>query len=113
MESTENARVAQLKRDASTIAQQADTTLVHNLEDVKCINFLSQVCYVYDVPGVSHTMIQDDQYGSMVCNVAMLWCLLTSSLLSFPFCLKAYSFFLIWPQCTNQDSNSVYAGTNL
>ena len=31
VESTENARVAQLKRDASTIAQKADTTLVHNL----------------------------------------------------------------------------------
>ena len=31
VESTENARVAQLKRDASTIAQWADTTLVHNL----------------------------------------------------------------------------------
>jgi len=31
VESTENARVAQLKRDTSTIAQKADTTLVHNL----------------------------------------------------------------------------------
>ena len=65
---------------------------MHNLEDAKCINFLSQVCYVYDVPGVSHTMIQDDQYGSMICNVAMLWLLLTSSL--FSLCLKAYSSFL-------------------
>ena len=32
VEFTENARVAQLKRDASTIAQQADTTLVHNYD---------------------------------------------------------------------------------
>ena len=31
VESTENAHVAQLKRDANTIAQKADTTLVHNL----------------------------------------------------------------------------------
>ena len=65
--------------------------------------------------GVSHTMIQDDQYGSMICNVAMLWLLLTSSLLSFSFCLKAYSFFLYghYVKCTNQDSNFVYAGTIL
>ena len=61
VESTENARVAQLKRDASTISQQADTTLVHNLYDAKWINFLSQVCYVCMVPGVSHKMIQDDR----------------------------------------------------
>ena len=31
VEFTEKSRVAQLKRDASTIAQSADTTLVHNL----------------------------------------------------------------------------------
>ena len=31
VESTENARVAQLKRDASMISQKADMTLVHNL----------------------------------------------------------------------------------
>ena len=47
----------------------------------------------------------------------MLWHLLTSSLLSFlSFCLKAYSLFFVYghfAKCTNQDSDCVYAGTNL
>ena len=57
-------------------------------------------------------MIQDDQvwYHMMRCYVS---CLQAS--LSFSFCLKAYSIslFFVWPRCTNQDSNCVYAGTNL
>ena len=50
----------------------------------------------------------------MQCGM-MLWHLLTSSLLSLFLCLKAYSFFCMatFAQCTNQDSNCVYAGTNL
>ena len=77
------------------------------------MSFLSQVCYVYDVPGVAHTMIQDDQYGSIVCNEAMLWLLLTSLFALF-FCLKAYSLFNgHYAKCTNQDSDFVYAGTIL
>ena len=109
VESMENARVSQLKRDASTIAQSADTTLVHNLEDAKCMSFRSQECYVYDVPGVLLKMIQDDRiWQSYVQCGMMLWLLLTSF---FAF------FFLFWyghyAKCTNQDSNCVYAGTIL
>ena len=68
------------------------------------------------VPGVSLKMIQDDRIWQsyMQCGM-MLWHLLTSFLLSF-FCLKAlFLFFCMatFAQCTNQDSNCVYAGTNL
>ena len=108
VESTENAHVAQLKRDASTIALQADMTLVHNLWYAKCIDFLSQVWYVCMAFGV---MIQDD----LICNV--VWCYgtcLQASLL-FLFCLKALFFFLYghFAKCTNQDSYCAYAETNL
>ena len=64
------------------------------------------------VPGVSHTMIEDDQYGSMICNVAMLWPMLTSSLL-FSFWLKSFFSLATFAKCSNQDSNCVYAGTIL
>ena len=69
------------------------------------------------VPGVSlkHDIIWCIfWYGSYVQWGMMLWHLLTSSLLSF--CLKAFSLFFsmaTFAQCTNQNSNCVYAGTNL
>ena len=58
-------------------------------------------------------------YDNLICNV--VWCYgtcLQASLLSL-FCLKALFLFLsffsmaTFAQCTNQDSNCVYAGTNL
>ena len=65
------------------------------------------------VPGVSLKMIQDDQIWQsyMQCGM-MLWHLLTS-FFALLFCLKAYSFFIHFAKCTNQDGNCVYAGTNL
>ena len=44
-------------------------------------------------------MIQDDQYGSMVCNVAMLWLLLTSFFALF--LLKSLFIFFVWPLMRN------------
>ena len=67
------------------------------------------------VPGVSLKMIQDDRIWQsyMQCGM-MLWHLLTSFFALFLFCLKALFFFYgHFAQCTNQDSNCVYAGTNL
>ena len=54
-------------------------------------------------------------YDNLICNV--VWCYgscLQASLL-FLFCLEAYSFFCMatFARCTNQDSNCIYAGTNL
>mgnify|MGYP006909931783 CR=1 FL=1 len=65
------------------------------------------------VPGVWSKMIG---YDNLICNV--VWCYgtcLQASLVSLFLCLKAYSFFCMatFAQCTNQDSNCVYAGTNL
>ena len=83
----------------------------------KCMSFLSQVCYVYDVPDVLRKMIQDDQiWQSYVQCGMMLWHLLTSFFALSLFCLKALLFFICmatFAQCTNQDSNCVYAGTIL
>ena len=78
------------------------------------MNFLSQVCYVCMVPGVSQTMIQDDQYGSMICNVSTLWHLLTS-FFALSVLLKSFILFFVchFAKCTNQDNNCVYAGTIL
>ena len=78
----------------------------------KMDKLLSQVCYVCMVPGVSLKMIQDDRIWQsyMQCGM-MLWHLLTSSL--FTLLLKSLFFFFVWPQCTNQDTNCVYVGTNL
>ena len=45
---------------------------------------------------------QDNQYGSMICNVAMLWLLLTSSL--FSLFLKAYSPFFCMTTMRNAQS---------
>ena len=79
------------------------------------INFLSQVCYVCMVPGVSHTMIQDDQiWYHMIYFDAMA---IAYKLFAHSFSLlkSLFSFFLYghFAKCTNQDSNCVYAGTNL
>ena len=77
---------------------------------------LSQVCYVCMVPGVSLKMIQDDRiWQSYVQCGMMLWHLLTS-FFALLLLLKSFiSFFSMatFAQCTNQDSNCVYAGTNL
>ena len=85
----------------------------------KMDKLLSQVCYVCMVPSVSLKMIQDDRIWQsyMQCGM-MLWHLLTSSLLSLFLLLKSlfsfpFSFMATFAQCTNQDSNCVYAGTNL
>ena len=77
---------------------------------------LSQVCYVCMVPGVSLKMIQDDRIWQsyMQCGM-MLWHLLTS-FFALSLLLKSLFFFCMYghfAKCTNQDSNSVYAGTNL
>ena len=68
--------------------------------NAKCINFLSQVCYVCMIPGDSHRMIQDDQYGIWY---AMWRC--------YGYCLQALCFsllkslfsfiFFIWPLLQN------------
>ena len=56
-------------------------------------------------------------YDNLICNV--VWCYgtcLQASLLSFFFLLKSFISFssmATFAQCTNQDSNCVYAGTNL
>ena len=71
----------------------------------KMDNFLSQVCYVCMVPGVSlkHDIIGCRVwYGSYLQWGMMLWHLLTSSLLSF--CLKAFSLFFLWPHLHNAQS---------
>ena len=56
------------------------------------MNFLSQVCYVYDVPVL---LAQDDpRWSSMIWYDAMLWLLLTSFFV-FLFLLKSlFSFFV-------------------
>ena len=63
----------------------------------------------------SRCLIQDDRIWQsyMQCGM-MLWHLLTS-FFALSFFLKAYSFFCMatFAQCTNQDSNCIYAGTNL
>ena len=86
-------------------------TLVHNLWYAKCIDFLSQVCYVWCSGG----MIQDDRIWQsyMQCGM-MLWLLLTSFFALY-LLLKSLFFFLYghFAKCTNQDSNCIYAGTNL
>ena len=69
------------------------------------------------VPGVSLKMIQDDRIWQsyMQCGM-MLWHLLTSFFALF-LLLKSFIYLFIcmatFAQCTNQDSNCVYAGTNL
>ena len=72
------------------------------------------------VPGVSHTMIQDDQvwYHMIYCNA--LWydaMALAYKLFVHSFSLLKSLFFFFdmatYAKCTNQDSNCVYAGTNL
>ena len=77
----------------------------------------SQVCYVCMVPNVSLKMIQDDRIWQCYVQCGMmLWHLLTSFFALF-LLLKSFilSFFSMatFAQCTNQDSNCVYAGTNL
>ena len=76
---------------------------------------LSQVCYVCMVPGVSLKMIQDDRIWQsyMQCGM-MLWHLLTS-FFALSLLLKSFILFLYghFAKCTNQDSNCIYAGTNL
>ena len=52
----ENALVAQYQRDASTIAQQADTELVHNLLGKNATTSIPSMLYVW----YSDDMIQDD-----------------------------------------------------
>ena len=77
---------------------------------------LSQVCYVCMVPGVSLKMIKDDRiWKSYVQCGMMLWHLLTSFLALFLLLKSFISFFSMatFAQCTNQDSNCIYAGTNL
>ena len=68
------------------------------------------------VPGVSLKMIQDDRIWQsyMQCGM-MLWHLLTSFFALFLLLKSLFSFFCMatFAQCTNQDSNCVYAGTNL
>ena len=56
-------------------------------------------------------------YDNLMCNVAMLWLLLTCFFALF-FFLKSLFFFLFfgmatYAKCTNQDSNCVYLGTIL
>ena len=47
----ENALIAQYSRDASTIAQYADTALVHNLQETKMDKLsIPSMLYMYDVP---------------------------------------------------------------
>ena len=68
------------------------------------------------VPGVSLKMIQDDRiWKSYVQCGMMLWHLLTSFFALFLLLKSFISFFSMatFAQCTNQDSNCVYAGTNL
>ena len=52
-----NALVAQYTRDASTIAQQADTELVHNLLGKNATTSIPSMLYVWYSDG----MIQDDR----------------------------------------------------
>ena len=53
----ENALVAQYQRDASTIAQQADTKLVHNLLGKNATISIPRMLYVW----CFGAMIQDDR----------------------------------------------------
>ena len=53
----ENALVAQHQRDTSTIAQQADTKLVHNLLSKNAMTSTPSMLYVW----FSDDMIQDDR----------------------------------------------------
>ena len=53
----ENALVAQYTRDASTIAQQADTELVHNLLGKNAMTSIPSMLYVW----YFGAMIQDDR----------------------------------------------------
>ena len=103
VESTENARVAPLKRDASTIALGGYDTCAQPMI-CKMDKLLSQVCYVCMVPGVSLKMIQDDRIWQsyMQCGM-MLWHLLTSSLLTLFFSLLKSLFFFsfVWPLLHN------------
>ena len=68
------------------------------------------------VPGVSLKMIQDDRIWQsyMQCGM-MLWHLLTSFFALFLLLKSFISLFCMatFAQCTNQDSNCVYAGANL
>ena len=58
----------------------------------------------------SRCFSQDD----WIWYILMLWLLLTSTCVSLFLCLKAYFFCMTtFAQCTNQDSNCVYAGKNL
>ena len=53
----ENALIAQHQRDASTIAQQADTKLVHNLLGKNATIYIPSMLYVW----YFGDMIQDDR----------------------------------------------------
>ena len=53
----ENVLIAQYKRDASTIAQQADTELVHNLLGKNATTSIPNMLYVW----YFSDMIQDDR----------------------------------------------------
>ena len=75
---------------------------------------ISSMLYVYGVPVL--LALDDPRWSSMIWYDAMLWLLLTSFFV-FLFLLKSLFFFsflfFIWPRCTNQDNNCVYAGTIL
>ena len=74
----------------------------------KMQRLLSQLCYVYMVPGVLLKMIL---YAMWYDAMALAYKLFALSLL-----LKSLLFFCMYghfAKCTNQDSNCVYAGTKL
>ena len=85
-----------LHNSRETLARLLNRQIRHlcTTYDAKWINFLSQVCYVCMVPGVSLKMIQDDRIWQsyMQCGM-MLWHLLTSFFALFLFCLKALFLF--------------------
>ena len=79
--------------------------------------FIPSMLCMYGSRCFSH---DDPRWSSMI-PYDIFWCYVycLQALCSLLFCLKAlfyFIIFLIWPifaQCTNQDSNCVYAGTNL
>jgi hypothetical protein len=64
--STEKARVAQHKRDASTIAQMGEIRICAPTYKRKRVVYLSHVCYVCMNRDEAHTtVIQDEQWYAM------------------------------------------------
>ena len=115
-QNVESTKMLVLHNSRETLARLLNRRIQHLCTTYKMQmdKLLSQVCYVCIVPGVSLKMIQYDRiWQSYVQWGMMLWHLLTSFFALFLLLKSIISFFSMatFAQCTNKDSNCVYAGT--